>query len=344
MNSDNIRPKSLAVVPTVIRDSDIKERAKRRVEELRGMVSDAAQSNNTDNNTTLPRTKLKTFKDHPFKVKDDKKMFELVDSIRKYGILQSLLVRPSDDGLYEIIAGHRRNRGAELAGIDDVPVKILNVNDDDAQIIMAFTNTTGREDLLPSEKAKAYRIQKDAFKRQGKRSDLFYDDSEIDEESIGWDSSQMVADLNEENKRDIARYIRLTYLVPELLELVDSGDIAFRPAVDLSYLTEQEQDLIVELICSGAIKKITGTKAEELKRLSRNEQINETVIKMVLSTDSNSGSSNSYKIFEQATKKALNHFKKVDYSDVQINQEELEKIIVNAIESYAENKKDLPNV
>ena len=338
MSSDSLRPANLASVATsnTVCDSR-KDKALSRVNALREMMSPTAQSNNTGNNTTLPRNMLRPFRDHPFRVQNNKKMQELAESIRLYGILQNLLVRPCEDGMYEILAGHRRDMGAGLAGLEDVPVKILNVDDDDAIIIMACTNTTNRDDLLPSEKAKAYRMQKEAFKRQGRRSDLYGDDQELEEgEQNGWDSSQMVADLNQENKRDIARYIRLTYLVPDLLDLVDSGDIAFRPAVDISYLTESEQNLLVELIASGVVKNISGPRAEELKKLSRSKQpINETVIKMIFEVNE-SPELGSYKIFQDVTKKALKSFKATDFKNIQIDPVEFEQIIIKAIKNYTE--------
>ena len=184
----------------------------------------------------IPLEKIVEFPKHPYKVLDDENMAELVESIRKYGLLQPVLVRPLlNSDKYEMISGHRRKRAFEIAGMKTIPCRIMNLTKDEATILMVDSNIV-REKLLPSEKGKAYRMRMEAFKRQGKRTDLTSSPTAKKLNTVK-DFSESVG----ESKDNIYRYIRLTYLTDELLTLVDEGKIKMRPAVEISYMTEEEQ-------------------------------------------------------------------------------------------------------
>lgn len=193
------------------------------------------------------------FKDHPFKVVDDEKMFETVESIKKHGVLVPAIIRPKENGRYEMVAGHRRKRACELAKISEIPCIIRNLTDDEATIIMVDSNLQ-RENILPSERAFAYKMKLEAMKRQGQRNDLTCD-------QVGYKlerkkSVEILADEVGDSKSQVQRYIRLTYLIPELLELVDNqylnlsdkNKMALLPAVEVSYLNEDEQYSLLDTI------------------------------------------------------------------------------------------------
>lgn len=195
---------------------------------------------------TLNPAEISDFPNHPFKVKQDEAMAEMVDSIRKYGVLVPALVRPKEDGSYEMVAGHRRKFAAALAELTEIPCIVRNLTDDEATIIMVDSNLQ-RETILPSEKAFAYKMKLDAMKRQGQRSDLTSDP--LGQKLKGVYSVEVVAQGTSDSKTQVQRYIRLTHLIPDILELVDNSvlrepevlQIAMRPAVELSYLRKEEQ-------------------------------------------------------------------------------------------------------
>ena len=183
----------------------------------------------------IPIGELFPFKDHPFKVLDDESMQRTVESVEQYGVLSPLIARPRPEGGYEIISGHRRQHAAQLAGLDALPVIVRNMDDDAAVLLMVDSNLQ-RENILPSERAFAYKMKLEALKNQGARSDLTSD-------QVGqklWSVEQVASDAGE-SKTQIQRFIRLTNLVPELLDLVDEKKISFNPAVELSYLDEKQQ-------------------------------------------------------------------------------------------------------
>ena len=191
----------------------------------------------------LPSEQISDFPNHPFKVLMDDKMAELVDSVRQYGILVPAIVRPAPVGGYQMVAGHRRKRASELAGIP-LPCIVRNLSDDEATIIMVDSNLQ-REKLLPSEKAFAYKMKVEAMKRQGQRTDLT-----LSPVATKLDTASAVGQQCGESRDQVFRYIRLTYLVPDLLALVDDDKIAMRPAVELSYLSPEEQEILYEIIQS----------------------------------------------------------------------------------------------
>jgi ParB family chromosome partitioning protein len=223
--------------------------------------------NKDDTIIDIPIKMIKDFPNHPFKVKDDEKMNDLVESVKENGVLYPLLVRPKEDGTYELISGHRRKRAAQKLNIDSIKCIVRNLSDDEATILMVDSNIQ-REEVLPSEKAFAYKMKLEAMKHQGKKIDL-----EIDEEtSRPLVEKSVSADLlgNEvgESGRNIQRYIRLTHLIPELLEEVDNKRIAFRPAVDISYLPEDYQYVILNTLQYDEISPSVA-QAVKLKKMAQ---------------------------------------------------------------------------
>ena len=186
----------------------------------------------------IPLSELHPFKNHPFKVKDDEAMLETADSVRQYGVLVPAIARPDPEGGYELVAGHRRHRASELAEKETMPVIVRDLDDDAATIIMVDSNLQ-RESLLPSERAFAYRMKLEAMKHQGERMDLTC--SQVGNKSAGKKSSELLAEQVGQSKNQIFRYIRLTELIPELLDMVDERKIALNPAYELSFLKKEEQ-------------------------------------------------------------------------------------------------------
>ena len=192
----------------------------------------------------IPLSELHPFKDHPFKVIDNDAMFDTAESIKQYGVLVPAIARPRDDGGYELVSGHRRKRACELASLETMPVIIRNLDDDAATIIMVDSNLQ-RENILPSERAFAYKLKLSAMKRQAGRP-AKENGSQVGNNLSGKKSSELLAEQTGESKNQIFRYIRLTELVPELLSMVDEKKIAFNPAVELSYLKSDEQLLLID--------------------------------------------------------------------------------------------------
>ena len=192
----------------------------------------------------IPIELIDDFPDHPFKVRDDDDMKDLVESIKERGLITPITLRPKEDGRYEIVSGHRRKKACEIAGLSVIKADVREMTRDEAIILMVDSNLQ-RTTILPSEKAFSYKMRLEALKRQGKRTDLT---SEPLAPKLGERSNQQLAEQVGESKDQIRRYIRLTELVPEMLDLVDDGKIALRPAVELSYLTHDEQKLVNEKI------------------------------------------------------------------------------------------------
>ena len=205
-------------------------------------------------------------------------MAEMVDSVKQYGVLVPALVRPKADGGYEMVAGHRRKCAATLAGITEMPCIVRNLTDDEATIIMVDSNLQ-RETILPSEKAFAYKMKLEAMKRQGERTDLT--SSPLDKKLKGLTSAQQVSQKSGDSQPQIYRYIRLTELIPSVLDMVDSGKIAFRPAVELSYLSkEQQQSLYDTMECEVCTPSLA--QAIKMKEFSRDGKLTEEVILSIM--------------------------------------------------------------
>ena len=227
---------------------------------------------------TLNPAEISDFPNHPFKVKQDEAMAEMVESVRKYGVLVPALVRPKADGGYEMVAGHRRKCAAMLAGITEMPCIIRNLTDDEATIIMVDSNLQ-RETILPSEKAFAYKMKLEAMKRQGQRSDLT--SAPLEPKLKGSRSNEELAASSPDSRSQIQRYIRLTELIPPVLDMVDSSKIAFRPAVELSYLSkEQQQSLYDTMECEDCTPSLA--QAIKMKEFSRDGKLTEEVILSIM--------------------------------------------------------------
>ena len=227
----------------------------------------------------IPLAELHPFKNHPFKVKDDDAMMETADSIRQYGVLVPAIARPSPEGGYEIIAGHRRHRASELAEKETMPVIVRNLDDDAATIIMVDSNLQ-RESLLPSERAFAYKMKLEAIKHQGSREDLT--SRQVGEKSQT--SIQTVAEQAGESQRQVQRYIRLTELIPPLLDMVDEKKIAFNPAYELSFLTKEEQAQLVETMdYEQATPSLS--QAQRMKKLSQEGNLTEDEMLKIMSEE-----------------------------------------------------------
>ena len=227
---------------------------------------------------TLNPADISDFPNHPFKVKQDEAMAEMVDSVKLYGVLAPALVRPKADGGYEMVAGHRRKCAATLAGITEMPCIVRNLTDDEATIIMVDSNLQ-RETILPSEKAFAYKMKLEAMKRQGQRSDLT--STPLEPKLKGSRSNEELAASSPDSRSQIQRYIRLTELIPPVLDMVDSGKIAFRPAVELSYLSkEQQQSLYDTMECEYCTPSLA--QAIKMKEFSRDGKLTVEVILSIM--------------------------------------------------------------
>ena len=224
-----------------------------------GSAADAAAK---EKRTEMPLSDLHPFEGHPFKVLDDELMEQTVESIKQIGVVSPLIVRPDPEGGYEILSGHRRLHAAQLAGLETVPV-IVKEMDDDAAIIFMVDSNLQRENILPSERAFSYKMKLEAMKHQGQRGDLTSD--QVGQKS--WAVNQLADDANE-SKTQVQRFIRLTNLIPEILDMVDEKKIAFNPAVELSYLKPSEQKKFLEAM-DYAQASPSLSQAQRLKKLSQ---------------------------------------------------------------------------
>lgn len=226
----------------------------------------------------VPLTELHPFKNHPFKVVDDERMMDTAESIKEYGVLVPAIARPREGGGYELVAGHRRKRGCELAGRPTMPVIVRNLDDDAATIIMVDSNIQ-RENILPSERAMAYKMKLEAMKRQGERTDL------TSRQVVGkLETADLVGQGTGESGRQVQRIIRLTELIPPLLEMVDEKKIAFNPAVELSYLPADEQVMLLNAMDSEQATP-SVSQAQRLKKFSREGRLTEDSMLAIMSEE-----------------------------------------------------------
>lgn len=224
---------------------------------------------------TLNPAEISDFPNHPFKVKQDDDMAEMVESIKKYGVLVPALVRPKEDGGYEMVAGHRRKFAASLAGVSEIPCIVRSLTDDEATIIMVDSNLQ-REKILPSEKAFAYKMKLEAMKRQGQRSDLT--STPLVSKSR---SNEELGQKNGDSREQVRRFIRLTELIPPVLQMVDDGKIAFRPAVELSYLSKEQQESLYSTIeCEDCTPSLA--QAIKMKEFSKDGKLTDEVILSIM--------------------------------------------------------------
>ena len=230
----------------------------------------------------IPLSELHPFRNHPFKVKDDEAMMETADSIKQYGVLVPAIARPDPEGGYELVAGHRRRRASELAEKETMPVIIRDLDDDAATIIMVDSNLQ-RESLLPSERAFAYKMKLEAVKHQGARTDLT--SRQLGEKSQT--SIQKVADQAGESQRQVQRYIRLTELIPELMDMVDEKKIALNPAYELSFLKKEEQvDLLDAMDSEQATPSLS--QAQRLKKYSQEGHLTLDMMRVIMGEEKKS--------------------------------------------------------
>ena len=227
----------------------------------------------------IPLAELHSFRNHPFKVKDDEAMANTVDSVRQYGVLVTAIARPLESGGYELVSGHRRHHASELAGLTEMPVIVRDLDDDAATIIRVDSNLQ-RETLLPSERAFAYKMKLEAMKHQGLRSDLT--SSQVGTKLQRTD--EILADQTGSSRNQIQRFIRLTALIPDLLNLVDEKKVAFNPAVELSYLKTEEQVLLLDAMESEQTTP-SLSQAQRLKKFSQEGKLSVDVMRAIMSEE-----------------------------------------------------------
>ena len=229
----------------------------------------------------IPLDQLKPFRNHPFKVRDDQRMLDTVDSIREYGVLVPAIARPDPEGGYELISGHRRKRGCEMAGLQTMPVIIRNLDDDAAVLVMVDSNIQ-REELLPSERAFAYKMKLEALKHQGARMDLT-----SCQVGTKLRADEKLAESVNESARTVQRFIRLTELISELLDMVDERKLTFNPAVEVSYLKRDEQRMLLEAMDAEQTTP-SLSQAQRLKKFSQEGRLTEEAMSAIMSEEKKS--------------------------------------------------------
>ena len=227
----------------------------------------------------IPISELVPFRNHPFKVVDDEAMLRTMESIAQYGVLTPLIARPLEDGTYEIISGHRRVHVAQAAGLTEVPVIVRDMDDDAATVLMVDSNLQ-RENILPSERAFAYKMKLEAMKRQGERTDL---QEQATSTQVGrkLETAEMVGKEVGDSRNQVRRYIRLTYLIPEFLDLVDEKKISFNPAVELSYLKPTEQEMFLSVM-EWSQNAPSLSQAQRLKKLSQEGKLTPDAMREIM--------------------------------------------------------------
>ena len=264
---------------------------------------------------------LHDFKDHPFQVKDDEDMNKLVESIKEQGVLDPAIVRHRKEGGFEIISGHRRHHAAMLAGLKDMPVIIRDISDDEATLAMVDANLH-REKLLPSEKAKAYKMKMAALSSQGKRNDLTL--CQVGTRSR---SDEKIAEGSDDSARTVQRYIRLTELVPELMSMVDNKDIKFNAGVEISYLSEEEQRSLLSVMEQEGIRP-SLTQAKDLHRMSKDGECTDAAILKLLAV----GSVKERRI-------VLGEDILMRYFHADMTDDEMKRIIIRLLDDWAEGRR-----
>lgn len=262
------------------------------------------------------------FPNHPFKVRMDAKMVETIESVREHGVLLPALVREKPTGGYEMISGHRRKMASELAGFEKMPCIVRNLSDDEAVIVMVDSNLQ-REEILPSEKAFAYKMKLEAMNRQGKRTDLTSTPL-----VSKFRTNEILAQEAGESRETIRRYIRLTELIPEILEMVDDKKISMRPAVELSYLPKEEQEILYDIMESEACTP-SHAQAIKIRKFSAEGRLNEDVLLLIMSEEK-PNQVEQWKIPKNRLKK---------YFPSGTSQQKMEETIIKALELYRKREK-----
>ena len=282
----------------------------------------------------IPLKEISDFPNHPFKVRMDESMMEMADSVKQYGVLVPALVRPKSNGGYEMVAGHRRKMASELAGKLTISCIVRDLTDDEAVIIMVDTNLKQRDQILPSEKAFAYKMKLDAMKRQGQRTDLT---SAPLGQKLRMTSRETIAQKSPDSDSQIQRYIRLTYLIPGIVELVDNSvlkekdipQMALRPAVELSYLAEQEQQELLRILGQESCTPSYG-QAIKIRRFSEEGKLDANVLLSIMQEEK----PNQIEQFRMPKDRIARYFP--PGTPVQ----EIEKTIVKALELYRKRERD----
>ncbi len=282
----------------------------------------------------IPLEKISAFPNHPFKVRMDESMMEMADSVKQYGVLVPALVRPKPNGGYEMVAGHRRKMASELAGKLTISCIVRDLTDDEAVIIMVDTNLKQRDQILPSEKAFAYKMKLDAMKRQGQRTDLT---SAPLGQKLRMTSRETIAQKSPDSDSQIQRYIRLTHLIPGILELVDNSvlkekgipQMALRPAVELSYLAEQEQQELLRVLGQESCTPSYG-QAIKIRRFSEEGKLDANVLLSIMQEEK----PNQIEQFRMPKDRIARYFP--PGTPVQ----EIEKTIIKALELYRKRERD----
>lgn len=269
--------------------------------------------NSIDKVIEAPLSELYTFKNHPFHVRDDEEMLDLADSIGEHGVLNPALARPRADGGYELVAGHRRKRASEIKGLSAMPVIVRNYTDDEAVVVMVDSNIQ-RENILPSEKAFAYKMKLDAIRHQGVKGDSTEEAAALVGKEAG------------DSARKVQRFIRLTELLPELLNMVDSGKIKVSPAVTLSFLTAQEQKWVLDCITEHGAS-VNGNVADKLKEHSEDGKLNELAVELILCEKKTA-----------PVKVTLPEKKIRSYFSPEYTKEQIEKIIYTLLEQWKQKE------
>ena len=272
----------------------------------------------------IPLSELYPFKDHPFRVVDDDRMMETVESIKEYGVLVPAIARPLEEGGYEIIAGHRRKRACELAGLETMPVIVRDLDDDEAVIIMVDSNLQ-RENILPSERAKAYQMKLEAIKHQGERRDLTC--AQLGHKLDGQKARDIVAEDAGESKSQIQRYIRLNNLDQPLKDKVDSGELAFTPAVELSYLKPEEQKWL-QTALEVTQQTPSLSQAQRMKKESKEGTLSEQSVMDILSEEKKP-------LYNSVT---LSHDTLKKYFPKSYTAKQMEKVILKLLDNWLRSR------
>ena len=273
----------------------------------------------------LALTDLVPFKDHPFRVVDDDRMMETVESVREYGVLVPIIVRPLEDGTYEIVSGHRRKRACELAGISDIPAIVRDLDDDEATIIMVDSNLQ-RENILPSERAKAYQMKMEALKHQGQRRDLTC--AQVGHKLDGQKARDIVAEEAGESKSQVQRILRLNSLEQPLMDKVDQGELAFTPAVELSYLKPQEQEWVHSAL-ETTQQTPSLSQAQRIKQESKDGTLTEQGVLEIISEEKKP-------LYNSVT---LSHDTLKKYFPKSYTTKQMEKVIIMLLDKWLMKKR-----
>ncbi len=272
----------------------------------------------------IPLSQIKDFPNHPFKVRSDDYMLELAESIRQHGVLVPALVRPLDDGTYEMVAGHRRRHASKLAGCKSLSCIVRELSDDEATIIMVDSNLQ-RETVLPSEKAFAYKMKLEAMKRQGQRTDLT-----LSPPAMKLDTASLLGKQSGESRDQVFRFIRLTNLIPDILDMVDASKIALRPAVELSYLPEDHQHSLYETMCCEDCTP-SHAQAIKMRKFADQNKLTEEVILSIMQEEK-PNQKEQFKIPKERLAK---------YFPAGTPAQKMEATIIRALEFYRRRQRDM---